>query len=220
MSNGISEEKLKYLQLLGERYSTVEELCTEITRLNAQLSLPKGTEHFMSDIHGEYEAFCHIMNNCSGVIREKVHLWLGSLSARDADALCTLIYYPEAVLRQRHQKDETAPEWYRAQADHMLLLARMLSSKYTRDKVRRMMPGDWAVLLDEMMHYQTDESAEFAEQEGNRRRYHDAILDSLIATRSIDSLLCALAALTKNLAVDRWATSSTGDPGRTAFWRS
>lgn len=203
MSSSLSEEKLKYLQLLGERYSTVEELCTEITRLNAQLSLPKGTEHFMSDIHGEYEAFCHIMNNCSGVIREKVHLWLGSLSARDADALCTLIYYPEAVLRQRHQKDETAPEWYRAQADHMLLLARMLSSKYTRDKVRRMMPEDWAVLLDEMMHYQTDEGAEFAEQEGNRRRYHDAILDSLIATRSIDSLLCALAALIKNLAVDR-----------------
>ena len=77
MGKDMTDERLKYLQLLGERYPSVEALCTEITRLSAQLSLPKGTEHFMSDIHGEYEAFCHIMNNCSGVIREKVQLWLG-----------------------------------------------------------------------------------------------------------------------------------------------
>ena len=73
-----SSASLKYLRLLGEQYPTIEALCTEITRISAQLSLPKGTEHFMSDIHGEYEAFCHIMNNCSGVIREKVNVWLGN----------------------------------------------------------------------------------------------------------------------------------------------
>lgn len=90
---GISAvDDLKYLRLLGEKYPTVEALCTEITRISAQLSLPKGTEHFISDIHGEYEAFCHIMNNCSGVIREKVHLWLRDLSVQEADELCTLIY--------------------------------------------------------------------------------------------------------------------------------
>lgn len=152
MSIQPSKEKLKYLQLLGEQYPTIETLCTEITKLGAKLSLPKGTEHFMSDIHGEYEAFCHIMNNCSGVIREKVHLWLGHLSAQEADALCTLIYYPEAILNQRHQKEETSSEWYKTQAYHMILLAQKLSSKYTRDKVRLMMPTAWAFLLDEMMH--------------------------------------------------------------------
>ena len=92
MKKQISSEKMKYLQLLSEQYNSVEALCTDIARLNAQLSLPKGTEHFMSDIHGEYEAFAHIMNNCSGVIREKVHLWLGNqLTGTDEDELCTLI---------------------------------------------------------------------------------------------------------------------------------
>ena len=131
---------LKYLRLLAEHYPTVESLCTEITRLSAQLSLPKGTEHFMSDIHGEYEAFCHIMNNCSGVIREKVHLWLPELAEKEADELCTLIYYPEEVLKQHEQKKDVSPDWYRTQLERMLTLSRMLSSKYTRDKVRSLMP--------------------------------------------------------------------------------
>ncbi len=203
MEQSISPEKLKYLQLLGEQYPTIEALCTEITRLNALLCMPKGTEFFMSDIHGEYEAFCHIMNNCSGVIREKVHVWLGQLSAQEADELCTLIYYPDAVLRQMHQAGEISSEWYRAGTEHMLVLARMLSSKYSRDKVRRMMPEDWAYLLDELMHYQNDEGPAQTEQEDNRRRYHETIVDSLISTGAIDSLLAALATLIKNLAVDR-----------------
>ncbi len=200
----MSPETLKYLRLLGEQYPTVEALCTEITRLSAQLSLPKGTEHFMSDIHGEYEAFCHIMNNCSGVIREKVHLWLGNqLTGAEADALCTLIYYPEAILKQHHQRGETSPAWYRKQIEYLLVLARMLSSKYTRDKVRRMMPEDWAFLLDELMHYQNDEDTIVNEQEANRRRYHDTIVDALIETAGMDSFLTALSKLIKNLAVDR-----------------
>ncbi len=198
-----SAETLKYLRLLGEQYPTVEMLCTEITRLGARLSLPKGTEHFMSDIHGEYEAFCHIMNNCSGVIREKVHLWLGDLPVHEADELCTLIYYPDAILKQHHQRGEIPAPWYKQQVERLLRLARMLSSKYTRDKVRRSMPEEWTFLLDELMHYQVDEAAEETEQDGNRRRYHDAIIDSLITTGSIDSLIAGLTVLIKNLAVDR-----------------
>ena len=203
MKTSLSPEQMKYLQLLGEKYPSVEALCTEIARISAQLSLPKGTEHFMSDIHGEYEAFCHIMNNCSGVIREKVHLWLGFLSLREADELCTLIYYPDAVLMKLRQTEETPSAWYRAQTEHMLLLARMLSSKYTREKVRCLMPEEWAFLLDELMHYQNDEGQTLTEQEDNRRRYHEAIIDSLIVTGGIDSLLAALAQLIKSLAVDR-----------------
>ena len=203
MKEQLSAERLKYLQLLGEQYPTVEALCTEITRISARLSLPKGTEHFMSDIHGEYEAFCHIMNNCSGVIREKVNLWLrNQLTQAEADELCTLIYYPDAILRQHRQKGTATPGWFRAQVEHMVHLARMLSSKYTRDQVRAAMPPDWAFLLDELLHYQ-DEIAVQTEQEDNRRRYHDAIISSLIATSGADSLIVALASLIKSLAVAR-----------------
>ena len=198
-----SAADLKYLRLLGDRYPTVEALCAEITRISAMLSLPKGTEHFMSDIHGEYEAFCHIMNNCSGVVREKVNLWLGDLSVREADELCTLIYYPAAILRQRHQKGEISPEWYRRQTERLIRLCRLLSSKYSREKVRRFMPDGLAFLLDELLHYQYDESPEESEQDFNRRRYHDAIIDTLISTRSIDSLIEALTVMIKKLSVDR-----------------
>ena len=204
MNESLSPEALKYLRLLGEQFPTIEALCTEITRLSAQLSLPKGTEHFMSDIHGEYEAFCHIMNNCSGVIKEKVRLWLGDqMTANEIDEFCTLIYYPDAIIKQHHQKDTATPEWYRTQVARMVHLSRMLSSKYTREKVRRAMPESWAFLLDELMHYQDDEAGAFSEQEDNRRRYHDAIMEALIATSSGDSLIKALSVLIKNLAVDR-----------------
>ncbi len=195
-------EKLKYLKLLAEKYSAPEELYTEIARISAQLSLPKGTEHFMSDIHGEYEAFCHIINNCSGVIREKVDQWL-SLPQAEADALCTLIYYPDVILRHMHLDGEISADWYRIQVERLALLARLLSSKYTRDKVRRVMPAGWEFLLDELMHYQSDEEGNLSEQEDNRRRYHNAILDTVIATQSVDGLIIALSQVIKHLAVDR-----------------
>ena len=179
MNTVFSPEKVKYLKLLAEQYPSIEALCTEIARLNARLSLPKGTEHFMSDIHGEYEAFCHIMNNCSGVVREKVNLWLGDqLTNSEADELCTLIYYPDVMIRQMHGRGPIESTWYQQQVAHMLHLARLLSSKYTRDKVRRAMPDDWAFLLDELMHYQEDEPEARTEQQDNRRRYHDAIVDA------------------------------------------
>ena len=204
MNTPLTEERLKYLQLLGENYPSVEALCTEITRLSAQLSLPKGTEHFMSDIHGEYEAFCHIMNNCSGVIREKVELWLAaSLTHAESDELCTLIYYPQAILRKRQQQPEGLEDWYRAQTHHLVYLAKMLSSKYTREKVRREMSPEWAFLIDELMHFQDDENAIQTEQDRNRLKYHDAIVDTLIRTESIDGLLIAMTDLIKRLAVDR-----------------
>lgn len=204
MTQNPSAEQMKYLRLLGEQFPTIESLCTEITRLGAQLSLPKGTEHFMSDIHGEYEAFCHIMNNCSGVIREKVHQWLGDQMTRtEADEFCTLIYYPEPILRQARQQGRATPEWYRTQVSRMVHLARMFSSKYTREKVRRAMPAEWAFLLDELMHCQDDGEGSGGEQQDNRRIYHDAILDSLITTDSGDGLIIALTQLVKRLAVDR-----------------
>ena len=202
MTETLTPERMEYLKLLGESFPTVEALCTEITRLSAKLSLPKGTEHFMSDIHGEYEAFCHIMNNCSGVIREKVELWLGNrLTATEIDELCTLIYYPLPVLRQHHQQGDDTPDWYREQLLRLTHLVRMLSTKYSREKVRQSMPEDWAFLLDELIQEQNSEYAPI--EENNRRLYHDAILDSVIATQSGGDLIQALAEMIKHLAVDR-----------------
>ena len=193
---------LKYLRLLAESFPTVEALSSEISRISAQLSLPKGTEHFMSDVHGEYEAFYHIMNNCSGVIREKVDLWLrDELTASEEDALCTLIYYPDAIVKQHRKTGTDTPEWYRDQIGHMVYLARMLSSKYTRRRVRELMPEEWRFILDELLHDQGDEGE--TEQERNRKRYHNAIVDSVIATDSARGLICALASLIKSLAVAR-----------------
>ena len=204
MNSHLAPERLKYLRLLSERYPTLEALSTEISRISALLSLPKGTEHFMSDIHGEYEAFCHIMNNCSGVIREKVHLWLGNrLTEQEADELCTLIYYPDQTLKKLHAAGELSPEWYRSRIENLVHLTRMLTSKYTREKAREAMPESWAFLLDELLHYQSDEADIHTEQDGNRRRYHHAIVDAMIAIDTGDRIISALSRTIKRLAVDR-----------------
>jgi len=192
-----SPQRLKYLALLSERYASRQALRAEIINLGAALSLPKGTEHFMSDIHGEYEAFCHIMNNCSGVVREKVTLWLGDdMSGREVNELCTLIYYPREKLQQLHQKGMTTPEWYRKQLGRLVYLARMLSSKYTRTRVRQAMPEAYAYILDELLHAQSDE-------DDNQHHYHETITDTLIDVGSGDGFIMALATLIKTLAVDR-----------------
>jgi len=192
-----SPERLKYLSLLSERYASRQALRAEIINLGATLSLPKGTEHFMSDIHGEFEAFCHIMNNCSGVVREKVTLWLGDdLSGREVNELCTLIYYPREKLKQLHQQGTINPDWYRKQLGRLVYLARMLSSKYPRIQVRRAMPEAYAYILDELLHAQSDE-------DDNQHHYHENITDTLIDVGSGDGFITALATVIKYLAVDR-----------------
>ena len=190
-------ERLKYLGLLAEGFPNMEALYTEIMEQSAILSLPKGTEHFMSDIHGEYEAFCHIMNNCSGVIREKVNLWLGeNMTGHEVSELCTLIYYPQAKLKLLHQQGITTPEWYRRQIDDLVQLVKMLSSKHSRMKVRKVTPPDWAFIIDELLHAQSDD-------DDNRLQYRRSIVDTMTETGSGDSLISALATLIKHLAVDR-----------------
>ncbi|MGN0778660.1 MAG: fructose-bisphosphatase class III, partial [Aristaeellaceae bacterium] len=192
-----SPERVKYLNLLSEQFPTRQALYTEIINVSAVLSLPKGTEHFMSDLHGEYEAFCHIMNNCSGVVREKVNLWLGQqLNQREVSELCTLIYYPREKLRLLREEGQLSHEWYLSRLAQLVYLARMLSSKYTREKVRKAMPQEYASILDELLHAQSDE-------DDNQHRYHQTIMDTLIDIGSADGFLQALATLIKHLAVDR-----------------
>lgn len=186
----------KYYKLLSEKYPSVRSVTREIINLTAIQNLPKGTEHFMSDIHGEYEAFCHILNNCSGVIREKVKmLYSDTLSHDEIKEICTLIYYPSEKLSLIKKSRGTDWEWYRTTLERMIEIARILSSKYTRSKVRKAMPEDYAYIIDELLHAQRDE-------DDNQVRYHNNILDTIISINA-DDFIVSLAGLIKRLAVDR-----------------
>ncbi|WP_295135336.1 fructose-bisphosphatase class III [uncultured Catenibacterium sp.] len=148
----------KYLELLAEKYPTQQAVCREIINLSAILSLPKETEHFMSILHGEYEGLCHILNNCSGVIREKVDfLFKETLFNFDCKEICTLIYYPVEKIELMRQSGNINKDWYRMRLKELIEIARLLSSKYTRSKVRKAMPKEYAYILDELIYVQKDE---------------------------------------------------------------
>ena len=148
-----SQEELRYLRLLARQYPTVQAASTEIINLQAILNLPKGTEHFISDIHGEYEAFLHILNSCSGVIKEKLdELFGASLARAERDQLATLIYYPQEKLALVARQTEDLKEWYRITLHRLIEMCRWVSSKYTRSKVRKALPRDYAYIIDELLH--------------------------------------------------------------------
>ena len=192
----LTKDRIKYLKLLAEKYPTKEAVAREIINLNAILNLPKGTEHFISDIHGEYEAFYHILNNSSGVIKEKVHmLFDGELSPWEENDLCTLVYYPKQKLELMQKDGPLSADWYRVTLKNLIRLASCVSSKYTRSKVRKALPKDFSYIIDELIHAQKDE-------DDNQLVYHEKILDSVIETESADSFIEALATLIKRLAVD------------------
>jgi len=187
----------RYLSCISEQFPTVQSLYTEIINLKAILNLPKGTEHFMSDIHGEYDAFLHILNNCSGVVREKALLLFSSThSAAAISDLLTLIYYPKEKLKLLGAAGRLSKGWYNATLHDLIELSRLLSSKYTRSKVRKAMPSAYAYILDELLHALPDE-------DDNQLVYHQKIIDALIDIGSGDEFIVALCSLIKRLAVDR-----------------
>ncbi|WP_302152784.1 fructose-1,6-bisphosphatase [uncultured Enorma sp.] len=190
------EQSMKYLSLLSQQFPTQQAAFTEIINLQAILNLPKGTEHFMSDLHGEYEAFMHILNNCSGVVREHVDEAFGDeLTETEKADLCTLIYYPHeklALVRAAHQD---SPTWTKQTLNRLIAVTRRLSSRYTRSKVRKAIPHDFAYIIDELLHTHPDEN-------NYRVRYHERILDSILETGSTEDFIAALAELIKVLAVD------------------
>ena len=190
------EQSMKYLSLLSQQFPTQQAAFTEIINLQAILNLPKGTEHFMSDLHGEYEAFMHILNNCSGVVREHVDETFGDeLTETEKADLCTLIYYPHeklALVRAAHQD---SPTWTKQTLNRLIAVTRRLSSRYTRSKVRKAIPHDFAYIIDELLHTHPDEN-------NYRVRYHERILDSILETGSTEDFIAALAELIKVLAVD------------------
>ena len=191
-----SPAERKYLELLAEKFPTTQSVFTEVINLEAILNLPKGTEHFVSDVHGEYEAFEHILNNCSGVIRERVGQAFAMELTRDEQAdLCTLIYYPELKLRRLREQDRLTSEWYAITLTRLVRLARRLSGSYTRSKVRKAMPVAYAYIIDELLHISPDERE-------TRLAYHQHIIDTIVDTGSADDFVCSLSALIKRLAVD------------------
>ena len=188
---------MRYLELLSQQFPTTQAVYTEIINLEAILNLPKATEHFMSDIHGEYEAFDHIMDTCSGVIRERIaSIFQGDLSSDDQADLCTLIYFPTEKLRRVHAAGQDTPVWFAAQLLRLIRLARHLSYNYTRSKVRKAMPVEYAYIIDELLHASSDEAE-------RRQLYHARIIESIIETGSAEDFIRSLAELIKRLAVDR-----------------
>lgn len=192
----LSEEKLRYLRLLGEKYPSIPAVCGEIINLRAILNLPKGTEHFMSDLHGEYEAFYHILNNAAGVIKEKIDMiFMTRLSSWERREICTLVYYPAEKLQRLKEQYVVTPYWYKLTLKNLIELAKFLSSKYTRSKVRKALPEEFSYIIDELLHAQPDE-------DDNQYMYHEKIMDTIIDIGSADAFIEALSKLIKRLAVD------------------
>ncbi len=188
-------EHLRYLQMLSKQYPTIQAASTEIINLQAILNLPKGTEHFMSDLHGEYEAFRHILNNASGSIREKIDiLYSNTLPAYDRSVLATLIYYPERKLEEIKRTVSDMEEWYRINLNRLIEVCRLVASKYTRSKVRKALPADYAYIIDELLHTNYDAI--------NKEKYYANIITTIIDIDQADNFIIALAATIKRLVVD------------------
>lgn len=191
------ERDLRYLRLLSRAYPTRQAVYTEIINLEAILHLPCATEHFMSDIHGELEAFTHILNNCSGVVRERVNtLFADKLDDRARADLCTLIYYPDEKLALLRREHALSPEWYDSTLKHLCNLARTLSDKYTRSRVRKQLPEEYAYIIDELLHISLG-------AQSAHHYYHERIIDSIIATGAADDFIRSITRLIKCLAVTR-----------------
>lgn len=142
-------EQNKYLEYLAELYPTIEKASTEIINLQSIINLPKGTEHFLSDIHGEYEAFSHVLKNGSGAVRKKIDDVFGhTLGTAEKRSVATLIYYPREKLEQLRQSGEDMQNWYRVTLYRLIELCRVVSSKYTRSKVRKALPQDYAYVIE------------------------------------------------------------------------
>ncbi len=189
----ISKADRAYLKLLAESYPTSDSVCTEIINLQAILNLPKGTEHFISDIHGEYEAFNHVLKNGSGVIRSKLErLFERDLTSKQIRDLSTLIYYPEEKLELLREENDSLDEWYEVTLFRMIKLCKMVSDKYTRMKVRKALPPEFSYIIDELLY----------EQSSNKKSYYNNIVKTIIELDRADAFIMALANLIQRFAID------------------
>ncbi len=193
-----SPEDLKYLDLLAEKFPTISDAATEIVNLEAILNLPKGTEHFLTDLHGEFAAFQHVLKNGSGVIRQKVHdLFQHTLRESEQRDLCTLIYYPEEKLELIKRTEKNLQDWYHITINELIEVCRTVSTKYTRSKVKKALPADFAYVIQELLH----ESG--SREKVNKEEYFKSILRSIISVGRADEFIVAISHVIQRLTIDR-----------------
>ena len=189
-------DDLRYLRLLSRDFPTISSVTTEIINLEAILHLPKPTEHFLADLHGENEAFQHVLRNASGNIKRKVNELFGTtLREQEKKDLCTLIYYPEQKLDLVKKTDRNISDYYQTTLNQLVAVCRRVSSKYTRSKVRKSLPPEYAYIIEELMHESTDDH--------NKQAYVNVIIQTIIGTTRADNFIIALCYLIQRLAIDQ-----------------
>ena len=185
----------RYLQLLSQSFPTIADASTEIINLQAILNLPKGTEHFLADIHGEHEAFQHVLKNASGNIKRKVNdLFGNTLRESEKRDLCTLIYYPEQKLELVMQEEKELDDWYHIQIHRLVKICRDVSSKYTRSKVRKSLPVDFSYIIQELLHENSNDK--------DKTDYVSAITSTIISTGRADDFIETICNVIQRLAID------------------
>ena len=190
----MTDRELRLLQQMAREYPTVQAASAEIINLTAILNLPKGTEHFMSDIHGEHEAFLHILNNGSGAVAEKIQAALGdSLTLTERRNLAALIYYPREKLREAKRIEADMDDWYRVTLKRLISVCRQCTTKYSRSKVRKALPREYAYIMEEMLN---------TGGTPNKERYYDHIIRAIVDTQSADTMITEMANLIKRMTVD------------------
>lgn len=188
---------IDYLRLLSEQYPTVKSASTEIIRLQSRQKLPKITEHFMSDIHGEYESFLHILKNASGVIKDKITSIYGrTLSERDRQILATLIYYPEQKLEIIKDEVEDISDWYKITLYRLIEICRVVASKYTRAKIREFLPEAFGSTIDELIHAHTDFGSD-------KENYYNETIATIVELGQADDFIVEISTLIQTLAIGR-----------------
>jgi len=187
---------MHYLNLLSQSFPTVADAAKEIINLEAIMNLPKGTEHFLADIHGENEAFEHVLKNASGNIKRKVgEIFGNAIRESEKKELCTLIYYPEQKLELVKAVEQDIDDWYHITIHQLVKVCRDVSSKYTRSKVRKALPEEFSYIIEELLHERTDDQ--------NKAAYVNVIVDTIISTGRADDFICALCNVIQHLAIDQ-----------------
>ncbi len=196
MTNNEIEKDMRYLQLLARNFPTISSAATEIINLSAILNLPKSTEHFLADIHGEHEAFLHVLKNASGNIKRKVNEIFGNtLREQEKKELCTLIYYPEQKLELVKANEDDLGDWYHITLHQLVSVLRDVCSKYTRSKVRKSLPEEFSYIIQELLHERTDDQ--------NKAAYVNVIIETIISTQRADDFIIAICNVIQRLSIDQ-----------------
>ena len=191
----MGQTDLRYLKSLSNQYPTIATAATEIINLQAILSLPKATEHFITDVHGEYDQFLHVLKNGSGAIKRKIEDEFGNaISAAEKKAIATLIYYPEQKLEQVLKTEDNLEDWYKVTLYRLIRICKNASPKYTRSKVRKALPKDFAYVIEELI----TEKAEVSDKES----YYNEIISTIIRIGRAEEFICAISELIQRLVVD------------------